>query len=118
MTDLVYNTDNILCNFPLCLRKNIEELCLRSQIGLSSVNLQDISILSNRFNGEDTVNYHFIIKIPYAGKRLKWEVIFDPEDYQFAPDFDFNDDHFLNSPDIETITDNIPSLAQWNLKKS
>lgn len=33
MTDFVFNTDNILCNFPSCLRKNIEELCLRSQIG-------------------------------------------------------------------------------------
>ncbi|KAJ8954984.1 hypothetical protein NQ318_000415 [Aromia moschata] len=118
MTDSVYNTDNILCNFPACLRKNIEELCLNSQIGLSTVNLNDISILSNRYNNEEIVlnSYHFIIKIPYAGKRLKWEIIFDPEDFCFAPDFDFNDDQFLNNPDFETIANNIPSLTKWNLK--
>ncbi|KAJ8974245.1 hypothetical protein NQ317_016540 [Molorchus minor] len=73
MTDFVYNTDNILCNFPTCLRKNIEELCLHSQIGLSAVNLEDISILSNKYNSGELNNYHFIIKVPYAGKRLKWE---------------------------------------------
>lgn len=85
--------------------------------GLGSICLQDISILSNRFNDEENLNnYHFIIKIPYAGKQLKWEVIFDPEDFYFAPDFEFNDDQFLNSPDYEMIASNVPSLVNWNLK--
>uniref|UniRef100_V5H019 BRISC and BRCA1-A complex member 2 n=1 Tax=Anoplophora glabripennis TaxID=217634 RepID=V5H019_ANOGL len=116
MTD--YNTDNILCNYPACLRKNIEELCLRSQIGLGSVSLRDISILSNRYSSEEDIlsNYHFMIKIPYAGKQLKWEVIFDPENFYFAPDFDFNDDQFLNNPDYEMIANNVPGMVDWNLK--
>lgn len=86
--------------------------------GLGSISLQDISILSNRYSYEEDVlsNYHFIIKIPYAGKRLKWEVIFDPENFFFAPDFDFNDDQFLNNPDYEMIANNVPSLVDWNLK--
>lgn len=140
MSGFDYNNDNILSNFPSCLRKNIEELCLRSKIGkyifrislptkvltlitnlagLSNISLADISLIQNKIctNEEDNLeHYHFIIKVPYAGKRLKWEIIFDPEDFDFAPDFHFNDEHFLENPDFEIIQNNIPSLVNWNLR--
>ncbi|KAG5885729.1 hypothetical protein JTB14_000652 [Gonioctena quinquepunctata] len=118
MTDLSYNTDNILSNFPPCLRKNIEELCLRSKIGLSGVTLNDISIPTTGILDDDDIlnNYHFIIKVPYAGKHLKWEILFDPEDFYFPPDFDFNDDdHFLAFPDLDDITNNIQAWKNWDL---
>lgn len=54
--------------------------------------------------------------MPFAGKRLKWELFFDPEDYGYPPDFIFNDDNFLENPEHETINNNIPSLVNWNLK--
>ncbi|XP_074034024.1 BRISC and BRCA1-A complex member 2 isoform X2 [Leptinotarsa decemlineata] len=117
MTDLSYNTDNILSNFPSCLRKHIEELCLGSKIGLSSVTLNDISVSKMRLIDEDILNnFHFIMKIPFAGKRLKWEIIFDPEDLSFPPDFDFNDDQFLAFPDYDTIKNNVTHLDNWDLK--
>lgn len=47
---------------------------------------------------------------------MKWEILFDPEDFDFAPDFDFNDEHFLDDPDYDIIKNNIPSLVNWNLK--
>lgn len=85
--------------------------------GLSDVSLDDISLIPNKIANEDNTfdNFHFIIKVPYAGKRLKWELFFDPEDFEFAPDFDFNDDHFLELPDHDTIENNIPSLVNWDL---
>lgn len=87
-------------------------------LGLSDITLSDISIIPNRIvNEENNIEqFHFLIKVPYAGKRLKWEMLFDPEDFDFAPDFDFNDDHFLENPDHDTIINNIPSLVNWNLK--
>lgn len=33
MANIDYNKDNILSNFPTCLQKNFEELCLKSKIG-------------------------------------------------------------------------------------
>lgn len=61
---------------------------------------------------------NFILKIPFAGKHLEWEVIFDEEDYEFAPDFNFHDNGFLADPTVDEIIDNIPSLKTWNLKNS
>lgn len=80
--------------------------------------LSDISLIPSKIVNEENVTeyFHFIIKVPYAGKRLKWELLFDPEDFDFAPDFIFNDDHFLENPEYETIKNNIPSLMNWNLR--
>lgn len=61
-------------------------------------------------------NGHIVIKIPYAGKFLKWEIVFDIENYNWPPNFYFYDDDFLNDPEIETVTKEIPSLAKWNSK--
>ncbi|XP_072385693.1 BRISC and BRCA1-A complex member 2-like [Diabrotica undecimpunctata] len=118
MSEILNNTDNILSIFPACLRKNIEELCLRSTVGFLPINLNDITINQVRNNVEENAfnNYHFILKVPYAGKRLRWEVIFDPEDFYFAPDFIFNDEEFLNYPDVDTLSEVVPSWTNWNLK--
>lgn len=59
---------------------------------------------------------HFLLRIPYASKQLEWEIIFNEEDYTFAPDFYFRDEHFLSDPDYDVIMNNVPSLVQWNLK--
>lgn len=85
---------------------------------MSDISLNDISLIPNKIVNEDSTLeiFHFIIKVPYAGKRLKWEILFDPEDFEFAPDFDFNDDHFLENPDHDTIEEYIPSLANWNVR--
>ncbi|CAH1112094.1 unnamed protein product [Psylliodes chrysocephalus] len=118
MCDSSNNTDNVLSNFPLCLRKNIEELCLRSTIGFLPINLEDIVLNTNNHSVDKDIlsNFHFLLKVPYAGKRLKWEVIFDPENFNFAPDFDFNDEEFLSYPDVDRVSENVPSWKNWNIK--
>ncbi|CAG9817956.1 unnamed protein product [Phaedon cochleariae] len=118
MEEASFSTDNILSNFPSCLRKNIEELCLRSKIGLSSITLNDITIPKISCAAQYGIldNFHFILKVPYAGKKMKWEVIFDPEDFFFTPDFLFNDDEFLENPQYDYLMDNVPSLNNWDLK--
>lgn len=63
-------------------------------------------------------NYHFCIDIPYAGRKLNWEMIFDPEDFSELPDFDFNDYSFLPEPDINYIAENVPSWDNWDLTNS
>lgn len=86
-------------------------------LGLSSVKLADVTVHANSLiEGNKRINYHFQIKIPYAGKFLKWDIIFDPEDFYFTPDFDFNDDDFLPDPDFRMIANCVPSLKDWNLK--
>ncbi|CAH1996452.1 unnamed protein product [Acanthoscelides obtectus] len=79
---------------------------ISGKYGLSDIAHNDIT----PYNHAD-----FIIKIPYAGKKLKWDIFFDPEDFTFPPDFDFNDDYFLANPDIEMIEKHIPNLGNWNL---
>ncbi|CAH0553820.1 unnamed protein product [Brassicogethes aeneus] len=113
--DLSNNDEDLLLNYPPCLRSNIKELCLRGKIGLSNVTANDLEIVHNKIANKVIHSYHFIIKVPYAGKRLSWEIIFNPEDYSFAPDFDFKDDTFLANPDVKTIIENVPSLNEWDI---
>lgn len=58
----------------------------------------------------------FLLKVPYAGKLLEWEVIFNEEDLKYAPDFDFRDEHFLSDADLDVLVNNIPTLAKWDLQ--
>ncbi|KAB0800437.1 hypothetical protein PPYR_06177 [Photinus pyralis] len=57
----------------------------------------------------------FKLEIPYAGKTLEWEVIFQEEDFAYAPDFNFINDSFLSDPDVNVINDHVPSLSKWNV---
>lgn len=59
------------------------------------------------------------LEIPYAGKQLSWEVFFNAENcYKTAPDFIFINDHFLEDPDLDVISNNLPSLAKWDVRNS
>lgn len=58
---------------------------------------------------------NFVLEIPFAGRHLQWEIIFNNEDYQYPPDFDFTNDSFMSDPDVDIITNCIPSLAKWDL---
>lgn len=58
----------------------------------------------------------FLLKVPYAGRLLEWEIIFNEEDYRFAPDFDFRDEYFFADPSLEILVNNIPTLAKWDLQ--
>jgi hypothetical protein len=109
------NNENLLANFPPILRKNFSELFCRGKIGLSALTLNDISPTKQYTENDSTYSYYYTLKIPYAGKRLSWELIFDPEDMTFAPDFNFNDDSFYMSNDLELVSENLPSLANWNV---
>lgn len=60
-------------------------------------------------------SHRFLLKVPYAGRFLEWEIIFNEEDLTFGPDFDFRDD-FLADPNLELLVNNIPSLGRWDLQ--
>lgn len=60
----------------------------------------------------------FTLNIPYAGKNLQWEVLFNDEDPTLAPDFDILNDTFLADPAVDTISDHLPALTNWNVKDS
>lgn len=117
-----YNQRSLLL-FPLCLRQNIEELCLNGQLGLLNITIMDISIMSSGILPPDSedeppieANHHLNIRVPYGGKKLSWDIIFDPEDMYQVPDFDFNDDDFLNYTNLETLIERVPSLVNWDLR--
>ncbi|RZC32747.1 BRCA1-A complex subunit BRE-like [Asbolus verrucosus] len=115
---LPYNNENLLINFPPLLRRNFEELFCHGKIGLTPFTLSDISFTKQYTENNSTYSYYYTLKIPYAGKRLSWELIFNPEDMCFAPDFSFNDDTFYMSHDLDVIVENVPSLMNWNVNDS
>lgn len=61
---------------------------------------------------------NFVVKLPLAGKLLEWEVVFNEDDYEFAPDFFFQDEYFLADPTADVLLKNVPSLLEWNLHNS
>lgn len=67
---------------------------------------------------EETLTYsnHFEVEIPFAGTEVKWDIFLNENDYEFAPDFDFKSETFLNDPDLDIIIEHIPSLTEWNIK--
>ena len=74
---------------------------------------------TKQFTDEDSsYSYYYTVRIPYAGKRLSWELIFDPNDLTFAPDFNFNDETFRLSTEIEAVVKNVPTLISWNVTNS
>lgn len=69
------------------------------------------------YKREESINFanYFELEIPFAGTVLKWDVLLNEENYEFAPDFDFKSDMFLTDPDVDTIIEHIPSLLKWNI---
>ncbi|KAF5289507.1 hypothetical protein FQA39_LY15062 [Lamprigera yunnana] len=108
----------VLGNFSPRLRENIKEILTDVNFGLSSLNLKINSNLNKTFYKDYVETYmdSFVVEIPYAGRKLEWEVIFKDEDYSYAPDFEFVNDLFLFDPDVNVISDHIPSLANWNVE--
>ncbi|KAL3278184.1 hypothetical protein HHI36_013523 [Cryptolaemus montrouzieri] len=96
---------------------NFLKLCRDGRIGLVPISINNISRLQTKLI-DSKYAYHFKLQIPYAGKNLGWEIIFDPEDLEFAPDFDFSDDGFPQFSNVDDITEEIPTLANWNLENS
>ncbi|KAG7197433.1 hypothetical protein KM043_013291 [Ampulex compressa] len=56
----------------------------------------------------------FKLSIPYAGQNLIWNVLFDSHCPEIGPDFIFGDDTFMTDPDVDTLSNQIPSLAKWD----
>lgn len=63
---------------------------------------------------DKAVEDRFKLSIPYARQSLTWNVFFDSQCPEIGPDFLFYDDTFLADMDIDTISNKVPSLAQWN----
>lgn len=98
------------------LQNNLRALVNNGKIGFQRFQPAYIQTKQNKFLDTKNIRYyHFCIDVPYAGKILNWEVIFDPEDYSQLPDFDFNDYSFLPEPDIDYIADNVPSWDTWDI---
>lgn len=92
------------------------ETCLF--VGISGMNISLMPFHNRRIMEDysEPFSTQFLLKVPYAGRLLEWEVIFNEEDLGFAPDFDFRDDYFLADPTLEVLENNVPSLVKWNLQ--
>lgn len=114
-----FTNEDILIRYPLCLRDNIQELCMNGQIGVSCMYIQ-INLPPKKldYNYDIDNGNTFTLNIPYAGKNLQWEVLFNDEDPTLAPDFDIINDTFLTDPAIDTISKHLPTLTNWDVKNS
>lgn len=117
MDDLIRNNDDLLIDYPSYLRTNIQELCTDGKVGLIPINIDDINKIQHQISHANKFDeFHFIIKVPYAGKRLSWQLIFNPEDNKFPCDFDYNDEVFMDYLSLEIIEEHVPSLMSWSLE--
>lgn len=117
MDELIKNNKDILINYPQILQENLEELFSVGKLGLLPINSTDVNKITHLISKENEFDdFHLLIKIPYAGKRLSWQLIFSPEHWRFACDFDFNDELFLDYLTNEMLKENVPSLVNWSLK--
>lgn len=83
------------------------------------MNISLIPLMRNeRLHDPHSYCNNFVVKLPLAGKLLEWEVVFNEEDYEFAPDFFFQDEFFLTDPTADVLLRNVPSLLEWNLHNS
>ncbi|XP_046481543.1 BRISC and BRCA1-A complex member 2 isoform X1 [Neodiprion pinetum] len=96
--------------------KYIEPLLKRvletQRIGVSCGKVEVNNITSSC--GKDRGD-RFYLSIPYAGKTLSWNVLFNSLCPELSPDFLFDDDSFLADPDVTTILTHVPSLASWDV---
>lgn len=117
---MVDSPDNeaLLQRFPPRLRRNIREVWADGKIGVSGMNISLVPFPNKRrtLDHEEPFSSQFLLKVPYGGRLLEWEVIFNEEDFGFAPDFDFRDEYFLADPNLEIIVNNVPSLAKWDIE--
>lgn len=63
---------------------------------------------------EEKIFDQFKVLIPYAGYTLVWEVRFDTDCPDLAPDFLFDDDSFTHFLTIDIISARVPSLVNWD----
>lgn len=68
------------------------------------------------YSKEENLFDHFKLAIPYAGFTLVWEVRFDSNCPEQAPDFLFDDDSFTLFLDAELVSERVPSLDRWNIE--
>ncbi|XP_013141418.1 PREDICTED: BRCA1-A complex subunit BRE-like [Papilio polytes] len=100
----------LLCEISPVFKPYIQSLYNDLELGLCKAKV-DLERIGSSSDGAET---QFRLVLPYCSRKLKWEVIFDASTPWFAPDFRFDDDSFLNNPDEEFLTKNVPSLANWN----
>ncbi|VVC92856.1 unnamed protein product [Leptidea sinapis] len=86
-----------------CLYQDLE-------LGLSKAKVE-LERISGSFEGIDC---QLRLVLPYCSKKLKWEVIFDPNTPWFPPDFRFDDENFMSNANEDILVKELPSLCNWN----
>lgn len=79
-------------------------------VSCGKVEVNDVSSSCGKEKGD-----RFFLSIPYAGKKLTWNVLFNSQCPELGPDFIFDDHSFLANPDLNTITTHVPSLDNWDV---
>lgn len=82
----------------------------RVGVSCGKVEVYNVSSSCGKVKGD-----RFSLSIPYAGKKLTWNVLFNSLCPELGPDFIFDDDTFLADPDLDTIVTHVPSLARWDV---
>lgn len=83
---------------------------------IKTVTIVDAATSAPAVKTDHEIIDHFKLHIPYAGYVLVWEVRFDLNCLDFAPDFVFDDEAFLAYLDIDTLWEKVPSLSSWNVE--
>lgn len=106
--ELIDNIDRIAVGID----EHIQYLLTEGNISLCGNNLRIIEYGSSANTlANDPCLDRFKIAIPYAGKTLLWEILFNQEKSFLPPDFIFGADDIEFMPDIE----NLKSLINWDV---
>lgn len=102
--------NDILVEFSPSVRSFIQYLWKDLNFGLCKSKIDIERLRSSNNNLSD----QFTLVLPYAGKSLRWEVLFDSSAPWFAPDFRFDDEGFLANTDDDFFNQLVPSLVNWD----
>ncbi|XP_044732188.1 BRISC and BRCA1-A complex member 2-like [Chrysoperla carnea] len=114
--------DSILNKFPKELYNCLKELSkIKDDIAgtrLGQIQIKNINYSCIRSKIDDGKADRFTLSIPYANNILEWTILFDINNLNLGPDFQFDDVTFLSDPDFEIIKNNVPSWNQWDINNS
>ena len=95
---------NLVKAFHPSLQQLIKELISYTGSPISNARFRLVEVRGDRFS----------IKVPLAAEIVQWDIVFNLGRPRLAPDFNFNDDTFVDELNLDELKTHVPDLVRWN----
>lgn len=96
---------NLVKEFHPSLQPLAKELILYKGSPVSTVGFRVVDVRGDRFT----------LKVPLAAEIVQWDIVFNLGRPRLAPDFNFNDEPFVDELNLDELKTHVPDLVRWNL---